>query len=537
MNLTTIFRAAAGALLLTSISVAVAAPAPAANTTSPLDLVSTFTNPTDVRMADPFVLQEGDTYYLYGTSDRSRSNGFSVYTSRDLVRWNYAGECFTAGQPLSWGDVNFWAPEVVKQGSQYYLHYTAYSRKEGRRNILVAQADSPLGPFKDYSGPLFTELSVIDSHFYRDPNTGTWYAYAVPERYSPPGILVAEISPDFKHLTTSPTMCLKADMGWDDMWIEGPIITEHKGLFYMLYSGGAYWEGDYALGYATAKSPAGPWTKAPENPVLRRNDHVEGTGHNGLASSPDGSELFCVYHAHLADYTVNRVVALDRIRFVPSPDGGPDRLTMPGAPSWQPQPLPSGAAPFTRARGSEFSEALDAEAWHVFAAAPAEYKVADGALQVQMIDGDFWRTHDDGHNVFLQPVPEGDFAIETSATIPMQFINEQGFLTVWQDEDNHVTFAAALIQGQTFAITREAKGKADTSLTRNPLGSSLRLRLERRGDTLRFFAATADGKWQRAGQDVQLRGIEPRYIGLGAWAPGVDRKAAAIFDYFRVENL
>jgi beta-xylosidase len=320
------------------------------------------------------------------------------------------------------------------------------------------------------------------------------------------------------------------------LWIEGPIIHKHKGTLYMLYSGGAWWETEYALGYATAQSALGPWTKH-DKPVLTKTDAVSGPGHNGLSISPDGSELFVVYHAHAGDYTFSRVAAMDRIVFEKAASG-PDLLTIPGAPTSSPQPLPSGAKPMAAAQSDDFSgKEVNRDLWNVYMNYPDEYKQEDGALKITSIDGDFWRSHENGHNVFLQPIPTGDFAIETSVTMESEQTNEQAFLTLFLNEDNHITLAGVHLIGPRIAITHEVKGKPDVSLSPNTIGWPLCLRIEKRGNNVKFFAS-ADGKdWRPVPRDIEIRNWEPRYIGIGAWSPGVDRTIEAKFDYFNVVPL
>ena len=69
----------------------------------------------DIQMRDPFVYLQGDTYYLYGTTDadcwRGNGGGFSVYTSRDLISFDPPVEVFKANNGF-WGRENFWAPEM-----------------------------------------------------------------------------------------------------------------------------------------------------------------------------------------------------------------------------------------------------------------------------------------------------------------------------------------------------------------------------------------------------------------------------------------
>ncbi len=45
------------------------------------------------KIGDPFVLLEGDTYYMYATSPLE-ALGFKVWTSKDLVNWEDAGICY-----------------------------------------------------------------------------------------------------------------------------------------------------------------------------------------------------------------------------------------------------------------------------------------------------------------------------------------------------------------------------------------------------------------------------------------------------------
>ncbi|HEY6956861.1 MAG TPA: family 43 glycosylhydrolase, partial [Flavisolibacter sp.] len=96
---------------------------------------------------------------------------------------------------------------------------------------------------------------------------------------------------------------------------------------------------NYAVGYATGKSPLGPFTKSPTNPVLQKNTDrggsVSGTGHNNITYSADGKEMFCVYHARTSKTGDQRVVFIDRMKVKNG------KLTVLG-PTTTPQRLPSG---------------------------------------------------------------------------------------------------------------------------------------------------------------------------------------------------
>ncbi|MFM9009437.1 MAG: family 43 glycosylhydrolase [Planctomycetota bacterium] len=59
---------------------------------------------------------------------------------------------------------------------------------------------------------------------------------------------------------------------WDESGVIAPYVVIHDGTFHLYYTG--FRGSDLAtrdLGVATATSPAGPWTRHPGNPVLRRS--------------------------------------------------------------------------------------------------------------------------------------------------------------------------------------------------------------------------------------------------------------------------
>jgi len=110
-----------------------------------------------------------------------------------------------------------------------------------------------------------------------------------------------------------------------------------------MYSAHVFSDPDYAVGYATAKSPLGSWSKAKENPILKRTKIVSGPGHNSVIASPDGKEPFVVYHTHknLAGGH-ERELNIDRLYIVDGADGKV-RLRVDG-PTRRPMCMPSGAA-------------------------------------------------------------------------------------------------------------------------------------------------------------------------------------------------
>lgn len=62
-------------------------------------------------------------------------------------------------------------------------------------------------------------------------------------------------------------------------------------MYYLIYSANHYQNKGYGVGYATSKSPMGPWTKYDKNPLLQGDEStgLVGTGHGAPFQCKDGS--------------------------------------------------------------------------------------------------------------------------------------------------------------------------------------------------------------------------------------------------------
>lgn len=122
---------------------------------------------------------------------------------------------------------------------------------------------------------------------------------------------------------------------------EGAFVFKEKDTYYMTYSAGHYASPKYAIGYATAKKPLGPWVKAKDNPLIQQNtdENISGPGHNSITLSPDGKERFIVYHIHHDPQKPggNREVCINRLVI------GKDKTLKVLGPLRAPQNIPSGS--------------------------------------------------------------------------------------------------------------------------------------------------------------------------------------------------
>lgn len=142
--------------------------------------------------ADPEIVYSNLTgkYYIYSTTDGHPGWGgwyYTAYSSNNLKDWTYEGIVLDLkSDQVSWADGNAWAPAIeekeTKDGYRYYLYFSGNPKNGGGKQIGVATADSPTGPFTDLGYPMITESPVgrgqqIDVDVFTDPVSGKSYLY------------------------------------------------------------------------------------------------------------------------------------------------------------------------------------------------------------------------------------------------------------------------------------------------------------------------------------------------------------------------
>lgn len=272
--------------------------------------------------ADPFILLHDGKYYLYSTD---APDGYYVHESDDLVEWIDRGYCLRKEDVM--GEKWFWAPEIMYRNGKFWMVYTS------EEHLGIAVADSPLGPFRQEKKQWLSERNAIDGDFFVDDD-GTIYLYYV--RFDGGNVIYgSRLDEETMTLDENSEKCLIAATDeWETklgLVAEGPFMVKHNGRYYLTYSANDYRSIDYAIGYAVSDSPLGPFTKYEGNPILHRNESVNGVGHHSFTYSKDGSRMICVYHRHNSMTVVHpRMTCIDPAEFVPDVDGKPDRLIING---------------------------------------------------------------------------------------------------------------------------------------------------------------------------------------------------------------
>jgi beta-xylosidase len=310
----------------------------------------TYANPVYADyFADPFVLPTAGRYYAYGTV-AVPGRTLPALVSTDLVAWEPIGDVLEPVEPAA--EV-YWAPEVAARDGRFAMYYSAGGEEGERHQVRVALADGPAGPFRDSGAVLDPDDPfTIDAHPFRDDD-GRWYLFYCRDFLEGDrvgtGIVVDELV-DLRTLAGDRREVVRpfADWNlfararhwygrtWDWYTVEGPFVVKREERYYCFFSGGAWREPNYGVGYAVADHPLGPWEVVTgEGPTILRTvpDAVIGPGHASIVRSPSGREDWIVYHAWEPGGDA-RLMRIDRLTWTPD---GPRC----DGPSLEPRPRPA----------------------------------------------------------------------------------------------------------------------------------------------------------------------------------------------------
>ena len=327
--------------------------------------VGTYQNPVYGGQPDPMAARAGE-YYVYATGER-----FPIVRSNDLVHWSRAGTAMT--RRPDWvpqdGQWNPWAPSVIERegpcpgtssSTCWLMYYTGLNRRfnlpDGNNCIGVAVSTSPAGPFTDTgvldTVPASTDASGrplgcgddtghsnIDAAPFVDPVTGDAYLYLSTGRNAAHvfqrTVSVIPLTGDMLHAAGARQPLFTMTQPWEIDVVEAPWMVRHGGTYYLLYSGGRFSDASYAMGYATASSPTGPFTKALTNPFLAATEDVVGPGGGSVVVGPHGGD-WLIYHGRAVAGGA-RTLRVDPLVWDDEHDTA--ELTVRG-PTTAPQPLP-----------------------------------------------------------------------------------------------------------------------------------------------------------------------------------------------------
>ncbi|HYD99266.1 MAG TPA: glycoside hydrolase family 43 protein [Alphaproteobacteria bacterium] len=251
---------------------------------------------------DPDLLLADGTVYAFATN----VPGINVQAARskDLKAWEALPDALPA-LPAWTKPGMTWAPEVSPHpsGQGYVLYYTAAHKDSGRQCIGMATGAAPAGPFvAPDDGPLICQTEEggsIDPSLFRDEDGQHYLLWKNDGNCCghDTWLYIQKVGPDARP-TGTPTRLIRQDQDWEDLLVEAPTLWRQDGRYYLFYSANGYAGPDYAVGYAVADAPLGPYTKA-EGPLLKTGREprvLVGPGGQDVIRMPDG-RLWFAYHS------------------------------------------------------------------------------------------------------------------------------------------------------------------------------------------------------------------------------------------------
>ena len=246
---------------------------------------TTFRNPILTGMnPDPSICRVGDDFYLV-TSTFEYFPGLPIYHSKDLVNWKMIGYALSraSNNPLmgcASGSGGQYAPTLRYKDSTFYVICTNYGG-QGSQGEFYVTATNPAGPWSDphWINYWYVDPSLLfenDSMYYVSPDNNVSFLL---------GTMNPKTGNFIKPLT-------KIASGTGGTSPEGSHLYKINGYYYLMSAeGGTGYQHMEVI--QRSKSPWGPYTVSPINPVISNkdvpNNPFQAIGHADLVQLPDSS--------------------------------------------------------------------------------------------------------------------------------------------------------------------------------------------------------------------------------------------------------
>jgi beta-xylosidase len=263
-----------------------------------------------------FVEHEGH-YYIYATLDPWGGEKLGCWSSSDLKNWTYHDLNWPTKQvctsPTSQPNM-VWAPSVIATAAGEFVMYVSVGSE-----IWVGKSAHPLGPWHNALGdkPLIPGdfrpgFHMIDAEAFIDENGETYLYWGSGWNWVNGKCWAVKLRPDLTTFAGEPVDVTPAN------YFEAPFVLKRGGIYYLMYSQGKTTDDSYRVHYATGTDPLGPFSEAPNSPVLVKNttQNILGPGHHTVFNK-DGLH-YILYHRHaipLDPSSTRRQLCIDEMRF------------------------------------------------------------------------------------------------------------------------------------------------------------------------------------------------------------------------------
>jgi beta-xylosidase len=265
--------------------------------------------------ADPFALFADGKMWIYPTGEGDR---LSAWNSVNRTDWQKAGDLLRLKE-IGWVGSDgaprhfLWAPDMLAANGKYYLYYSVGPQNPTPSRLGVAICRGPAGPCTDSGKPLLTGgkgFEAIDPMVFVDPKSDKVYLYAGGSAGA--RLRVFELASDMV------TIEREIPIDQPPLFTEGVFMHERNGIYYLSYSHGRWNDASYAVYYAMAPTPVGPWKY--RGILLQSDKKFKGPGHHAFVRDPASDQWYIVYHRWEGEsgngpYTGERRIAIQPISY------------------------------------------------------------------------------------------------------------------------------------------------------------------------------------------------------------------------------
>lgn len=278
--------------------------------------------PAGVYIADPSAhVWKGGKMYVYGSNDESPnyycSSVHHVLSSSDLMHWELTRNVFSSAGPddqVLYNNLPLYAPDCQYKDGLYYLYYCQPSGTEAEG---VATGKSPLGPFVGGKRMNINGISEIDPCVFVDDDGQAYYIW---------GQFTAKIARLKPNMTEIDVSTIKDSLVTEKehFFHEGGYMVKRNGIYYFIYAHMGRSNRPTCIGYATGKSPMGPFKYGG---VIVDNANCDPGNWNNHGSIVEfNGQWYVFYHRATHNSRMMRKACLEPITF--NPDGSINEVEM-----------------------------------------------------------------------------------------------------------------------------------------------------------------------------------------------------------------
>jgi beta-xylosidase len=213
-------------------------------------------SPPGVYIADPSAhVWADEKLYIYGSNDESKTYYCSwthhVLSTSDLETWKLTRDVFASkgeNDQVPYNDNLLYAPDCQYKNGTYFMYYCQPDNDaEG-----VATSKSPVGPFTNGKKIYTKGINEIDPCVFIDDDGQAYYIWG---QFT---AKMAKLKPDMTEIDST-TIIDNVVTEKEHFFHEGGYMVKRNGIYYFIYSHMGRLNTPSCIGYATSKSPMGPF--------------------------------------------------------------------------------------------------------------------------------------------------------------------------------------------------------------------------------------------------------------------------------------